>query len=90
MHYKKYLSKQFLSASINCITVLSCVGCMDKSIRELVENKISQVELATACAVSQQAVSLWFKQNKIPPRRVPLVSKITGIRPEILNPEVFQ
>lgn len=63
---------------------------MGNSIKELAENKISQAELAEACGVSQQAVSLWYKQNRIPPRRVSIVSKLTGISPEILNPDVFK
>lgn len=62
---------------------------MEQSIKELVEKQISQVDLAKACSVTQQAVCLWMKNNRVPARRVLQVSKVTGIKPSVLNPEVF-
>lgn len=36
--------------------------------------------------VSRQAVERWVKNGEIPPRRVPEVSRITGIPKHVLSP----
>ncbi|MCH7421280.1 YdaS family helix-turn-helix protein [Shewanella sp. MM_2022_3] len=62
---------------------------MTKKIRDLIPKGLPQSAIADACNVTQQAVVQWLNNNQIPARRVKAFSKITGIAPEKLNPEVF-
>jgi len=48
-----------------------------------------QVQLAAALGVTQQAVSFWVQQGHAPLERVPVIAKLTGIRPRALcDPEL--
>ena len=62
---------------------------MNKPIRELLPPGLSQAAIADGCKVTQQAVVQWLNNNKIPARRVKAFSRITGLAPALLNPEVF-
>jgi DNA-binding transcriptional regulator YdaS (Cro superfamily) len=52
-------------------------------------DKHSQAELAAALGITQGAISQWFTNGFVPPKRVFKVSKITGIDPKELCPEMF-
>lgn len=45
-------------------------------------------EVARAFGISRQAVSKWGK-NQVPAHWVPKLSKISGVRPEEIRPDVF-
>ena len=48
-----------------------------------------QHELARRIGVSQQAVHQWYSLGYVPPKRIPIISKITGInRIDLLNPRL--
>lgn len=46
----------------------------------------SRKELAEKLNVSRQAVERWLAAGVIPPKRVPEVSRITGMPKRVLNP----
>lgn len=58
---------------------------MAKTLKELISEKSTQHEIATALGITQQAVSFWLNTGKIPAKRVKKVSEITGISPAVLN-----
>ena len=62
---------------------------MTKKIRDLIPQGLSQSAIADECDVTQQAVVQWLNNNQIPAKRVKAFSRITGIAPKLLNPEVF-
>lgn len=53
-------------------------------IQEACEKMGGQVPLAAALGVTQQAVSLWVQQGYAPLDRVPLIARLTGIKPRVL------
>jgi DNA-binding transcriptional regulator YdaS (Cro superfamily) len=44
------------------------------------------VELATACEITHGAVSQW---DRVPAERVLTVERVTGIRREVLRPDIY-
>ncbi len=58
---------------------------MDKALRKAIE-KSSVTEIARACGITTQAVSQW---TRVPPTRVRLVARLTGIPPHILRPDFY-
>ncbi len=61
----------------------------NQCLKTILSEKVTQVSLAKACEVSQQAVGQWYAKNRVPAKRVKSVSDITGIHPSVLNPDVF-
>lgn len=50
-----------------------------RAIREATEPLISQADLATACGVSQQAVSTWERENTIPEDQLDTVAEVLQV-----------
>jgi DNA-binding transcriptional regulator YdaS (Cro superfamily) len=50
----------------------------------------SQAKLAEAVGVTQQTVSYWVANNQVGAKHVLAVSRLTGLAPHDLNPEVFE
>lgn len=61
----------------------------ENSVQLAIESIGSQALLASACEVSQQSVSKWLKKGIVPPRKVLLVEKVTGISRYKLNPLIY-
>lgn len=52
-------------------------------------NKVSQVKLAEMLGIKQETVSKWeLGKTKIPVKRVPQLSEITGIPRVLLRPDL--
>lgn len=49
----------------------------------------SQVKLAKLCGVAQPTIFKWLKKGFVPPRKVLIVEKITGIPRYKLNPDIY-
>ena len=62
---------------------------MDETLKAAVLEITTQSAIAEECEVSQQAVSLWLQQGKIPAKRAQKVHELTGIPMHKLNPDVF-
>jgi len=58
-------------------------------VMEAVRKIGNQLMLAKKCGVTQPTISKWIKKGFIPPRKVLLVEKITGISRFRLNPEIY-
>lgn len=58
---------------------------MDKALRKAIE-KSSVTAIARACGITTQAVSQW---DRVPPSRVLIVSRLTGIPPHRLRPDIM-
>jgi len=49
----------------------------------------SQTALAKECGVAQPTIFKWLKKGIIPPRKVLMLEKITGIPRYKLNPDIY-
>ena len=58
---------------------------MDKALRKAIE-KSSVTAIAGACGITTQAVSQW---ERVPPTRVRIVARLTGIPPHVLRPDLY-
>lgn len=62
------------------------VGGMDK-LRDWLNGERGRiVELAAACEITHSAVSQW---ETVPPKRVLIVERVTGIPREVLRPDLY-
>ena len=59
-----------------------------KIIYEAVKNYGGMTKFSREIGISRQAAELWLVHG-IPPRRVMLVEKLTGVPRETLNPEIY-
>lgn len=63
---------------------------MPETLKDAVLEITTQSAIAKACDVSQQAVSLWLRQGKVPAKRAKKFHELTGIPMHTINPEVFE
>ncbi len=63
---------------------------MAGTLKDAVLEITTQSAIAKDCGVSQQAVSLWLQQGKVPAKRAKKIHELTGIPMHTLNPEVFE
>ncbi|MHB1222216.1 MAG: Cro/CI family transcriptional regulator [Gammaproteobacteria bacterium] len=59
-------------------------------VKEAVAILGTQAALAKECGVAQPSIYKWLKKGIVPPRKVLLVEKITGISRYRLNPIIYQ
>jgi DNA-binding transcriptional regulator YdaS (Cro superfamily) len=59
---------------------------MDQVLRTAIEKAGGVAALASALKISSQAISQW---DRVPPRRVVEVEKITGVSRHDLRPDIF-
>ena len=59
---------------------------MDRTIRSIRKTRGQAVEIADACGITKAAVYQW---KQVPPHWVTTVSKITGVPPEKIRPDIF-
>lgn len=62
---------------------------MNKTTLKKLNQRGIQRKIADHFNISAQAVSLWFCNREIPPKRVLGVEKITGIPREKLSPKIY-
>lgn len=62
---------------------------MADTLKKAVLEITTQSAIAEAFEVSQQAVSLWLQQGKVPAKRAKKFHELTGIPMHKLNPDVF-
>ncbi len=63
---------------------------MKIQINEIIKLAGSQGKLASSVGLSQQAISRWVKNDKIPAEHVWRVSEILGLPPEKIRPDIFR
>ena len=63
---------------------------MTAKLKDALDGSVTQSAIATACNVSQQAVSLWINQGKVPAKRAKRFHEATGIPLHIVNPDIFE
>jgi hypothetical protein len=60
---------------------------MDRVMRAIRETRGQSVEIANACGIDKAAVYQW---KRVPPKWVHKVSKIIGLSPEKIRPDIFK
>jgi len=61
----------------------------ESAIEKAVRVAGGQSSLARQIPVSPQAVQQWVATGKVPAERVRIISKITGVSPADLRPDIF-
>lgn len=59
----------------------------DRIVRSIRETRGQAVRIAEACGIDKSAVYQW---KKVPPHWVHIVSKVIGLPPEKIRPDVFK
>lgn len=62
---------------------------MQKLIRATIQRAGGQSAVARALGVRQQSVQQWIASGRIPPCRVLGLSRLTGVPPSLLRPDLY-